>query len=190
VASTRNTLAARGDIDRRVARNMILAAMAGMPLGLFVLEVVSDTALRLTIGISVALAATLIAAGFEIWRGTLATDLVTGFISGVLNTSVGTNGPAVVIGLRAHRFGITRFRGTMALVFIASGAIAIALFAVRGRITGLDLLVVGAALPVQFLAASIGDRVGRLLTGHRFNRMVIGLLYASATAAIITAVTR
>lgn len=190
VASTRNTVTFRRSIEAPVAKRMIGAAMVGMPLGLVVLEVVSDTALRLTIGVTVALAATLIAAGFELWQGSATTDLATGFISGMLNTSVGTNGPAVVIGLRAHRMEADRFRGTMALVFISSGAVAIALFAIRGRITALDLWVVLAALVPQLLAALIGDRVARLLTGHRFDRMVIGLLYASALAAIVTAIAR
>ena len=190
LASVRNALAARHDIEVPVAARMTAAALVGMPLGLVVLEVVSDQALRLTIGALVALTAALIAAGVELRRGTVISDVLTGFVSGVLNTSTGTNGPAVVIGLRAHRLGVVRFRGTMATVFIVSGVVALALFAARGRIHASDVAVAGASLPAQLFTAFGGDRAGRHLGDHRFDRLVITLLLASAIAAVATALAK
>lgn len=187
LTSMRNAFAARGQIERRVAGRMIAAALVAMPLGLVVLETVDDQALRLAIGVVVAIAAILIALGVELRRGTVVSDLVTGFISGVLNTSTGTNGPPLVIGLRAHRLGIVRFRGTMAAVFIVSGVVALALFALRGRIHGAELAVTAVSLPFQLGTAFAGDRAGRRLPEHRFDHMVITLLFASAIAAIVTA---
>jgi len=188
LTSVRNAVAARGQIERPVANRMTLAALVAMPLGLVVLETVDDRPLRLTIGVVVAIAAVLIALGVELRRGTVATDLITGFISGVLNTSTGTNGPPLVIGLRAHRLGIVRFRGTMAAVFIASGVVALVLFALRGRIGGREVAVAAISLPFQLGTAFVGDAAGRRLPDHRFDHMVIGLLLASAITAILAAI--
>lgn len=190
LSSVRNAAAARGHIVWPVARRMILAALAGMPLGLVVLVNVDDTVLRLVIGVVVAFAAVLIALGVELRRGTPYTDVVTGFVSGVLNTSTSTNGPPLVIGLRAHRLSIVAFRGTMAAVFIASSVVALALFALRGLIGGDELLVAALALPTQVLAAWSGDRAGRHMGGHRFDRMVVALLFVSAVAAIVSVLAR
>jgi len=190
LSSVRNALAARGHIVQPVATRMIGAALFGMPLGLIVLETVDDTALRVTIGVVVAVAAALIAFGVELRRGTSASDITTGFLSGILNTSTGTNGPPLVIGLRAHRLSIVSFRGTMACVFIVSSAVGLALFALRGLIGRDELLVAALALPLQWVMAWLGDHTGRRLGAHRFDHLVVGLLFVSAVAAIISALAR
>lgn len=189
-SSIRNVYKGRDEVSWKPARHMTIAALAGMPLGILVLEHVGSNGLRLVIGVVVAVIATLIATGIELRNGSLGLDLVSGFVSGVLNTSTGTNGPAVVIGLRPHRLSVRGFKATSGLVFAMSGMIGIALFAWRELVRVHDVWVALAAVPLQIGTARIGDRLLRRLSSRHFDRLVIGLLFASSLAAIITAIVR
>jgi len=189
-SSMRNTYMGRDEISWKPARNMTAAAVVGMPLGLIVLEKVGANPLRLVIGVVVALIATSIALGIEMRRGSTGLDLAAGFVSGVLNTSTGTNGPAIVIGLRPHRLPVRAFKSTTGVVFTISGSIGIALFAARHLVRVHDVWIALAAVPVQIATARVGDRVVRRLSTRRFDGLVLLLLFTSAAAAIITAIVR
>jgi len=183
-----NFLTFRRDIDRPVATRMTLASLVGMPLGLVVLETVGDAPLRLTIGVVTGAVAVLMLTGVQLRRATRTSDVLLGFLSGVLNTSVGTNGPPIVINLRAHQLSISRFRGTISTLFVTAQVIAVILFASLGKIH-LNLVVLAlAVVPVQTLFILAGQRVSLRLAQRRFDHVVLGLLLASAAAAIVNAV--
>lgn len=183
-----NFLTFRKDIDRPVAVRMGIASLVGMPLGLVVLETIGDAPLRLTIGAVTSVVGLMLLSGVSIRRATATSDVVLGFVSGVLNTSTGTNGPPIVINLRAHQLAIPRFRGTISTLFVTAQAVAVALFAARGRVhlnlIYLTLLVV----PVQTLVILAGQRVSRNLGQRRFDHLVLGLLLASGAAAMANAI--
>lgn len=185
-----NFLTFRRDIDRPVATRMTVASLVGMPLGLVVLETVSDAPLRLTIGVVTGAVALLMLTGVQLHRATAASDVLLGFASGVLNTSVGTNGPPIVINLRAHQLPISRFRGTISTLFVTAQVVAVVLFGARGRIH-LDLVVLAlAVVPVQTMFILAGQRVSKRLAQRRFDHLVLGLLLASGGAAIVNAVVK
>jgi hypothetical protein len=176
------------DIDRAVAKRMMAASVLGMPLGLVVLEVFGDAPLRLTIGITTLTIGMLLLLGVDLHRANRYTDVTLGFVSGVLNTSTGTNGPPLVIGLRAHNLDIPRFRGTISVLFVIAQAMALVLFGVRGRIH-LDLVWLAlAVVPLITLVTFAGQRLSLRLGKRRFDHLVLGLLLASGGAALINAV--
>lgn len=183
-----NFLTFRGDVDRPVATRMIIASLIGMPLGLVVLETAGDAPLRLTIGIVTMVIGMLMLIGVELRRATPWTDAALGFASGVLNTSTGTNGPPLVIGLRAHQLSISRFRGTISTMFVVAQAVGIAIFGVRGRLH-LDLFLVAlAVVPAQTGIILLGQRLSLRLGKKRFDHVILGLLLASGAAAMFNAV--
>lgn len=183
-----NFLRFRGDADRPVAARMTIASLVGMPLGLVVLETTGDAPLRLTIGIVTMVIGMLMLLGVELRHATPWTDTVLGFASGVLNTSTGTNGPPLVIGLRAHQLPISRFRGTISTMFVVAQAVAIAIFGSRGRIH-LDLFVLAlTVVPAQTAFILFGQRLSLRLAKKRFDHVVLGLLLASGAAAMFNAV--
>jgi len=178
------------DIDRPVATRMSIASLLGMPLGLVVLETVGDAPLRLALGIVTGVLAVLMVTGVQLRRATPTSDVVFGFASGVLNTSVGTNGPPIVINLRAHQMPIKRFRGTISTLFVVAQVVGVILFGARGRIH-VDLVVLAlAVVPVQTMFILGGQRISKRLAQRRFDNIVLGLLLTSAAAAIINAVVR
>lgn len=188
--AVQNFVAFRKEVDRPIALRMGSAALLGMPLGLLVLETVSDTPLRLTIGAVVTVIALMLLSGISIKRASNRTDLLFGFLSGVLNTSTGTNGPPIVLNLRAHQMSIPRFRGTISTLFILAQTIAVVLFGSRGRVH-LDLVIVTlVSLPIQTVVVLAGQRLSLRLGQHRFDRVVLVLLLASGAAAMINALVK
>ena len=186
--SVQNFLRWHRDIDRPVATRMTVASLVGMPLGLVVLETVGDAPLRLTIAVVTGTVTVLMLTGVELRRATKTSDVLLGFLSGVLNTSVGTNGPPIVINLRAHQFTISRFRGTISTLFVVAQVIAVILFASRGNIH-LDLVVLAlAVVPAQTLFVLAGQQLGLRLAQRRFDHVVLGVLLASAAGALVNAV--
>ena len=175
------------DADRALVLRLVVASLVGMPIGLVVIEHASARGLRLVIGIAVAAIAAVMASGYRPRRAGMGTDVVAGFVSGVLNTSTGTNGPPLVIGLHARGIPPTRFRSTLAAVFFVTNVVAIALFATRGRVLGRDVALAVAVLPLQLAAWAIGSAVHRRLSAERFEKVTIVLLFASALAAIVGA---
>jgi hypothetical protein len=74
-----------------------------------------------------------------LWRGLSlpegrATELTAGFVSGTLATSVGTNGPPMVIAFQAVGLEPKAFRATLQACFVGQGSVALALFWSRGLI--------------------------------------------------------
>lgn len=176
----------RGDVDAPVARRLLLASAAGMPVGLAAFLLAPDAALRGVLGVFV------LAATWVLWQGVRVPtgprmDWVMGAVSGALNTSLSTNGPPLVFLLQARAVPPERFRSTLYRVFAVMGVVTLAMFAVAGRI-GRDALVGSAvALPASIGGLAIGWRLRRHLPAEKFRGLVLALLAVSGVSALVAA---
>ncbi len=176
------------DADRPVARRLILGAFAGMPVGLVVLIAVDENVLRFTLGVAVAMFTVALARRAGFGRASSATDWIAGVTSGILNTSLSTNGPPLVIALQARRLGPAAFRATMSIVFVASGVVGLLLFTVSGRFSESSLIGSAAGLPALVVGGLLGRRLRPHVDADRFRPLVLTLLAISAIAAIAASV--
>ena len=177
----------RHHVDRGAASRLVLASLVGMPLGLVLLDQVSDDVLRLMIGGVVIVLATLLATGFQLRRSAHALDIGCGFVSGVLATSTGTNGPPLVFGLQARRLEADAFRSTLAAVFVITGIVSNAVFVAAGKVDR-DRLIAGAVgMPFVLAGVWAGRRLALRTGPSAWRRIVLGLLYLSAASAIVSA---
>jgi uncharacterized membrane protein YfcA len=182
-----NAVRWRHDILWREAVTTSLAALIGMPIGLFVLTHANDQVLTATIGV------TILVMTAWLWRGlTLPTgrrtELAAGFVSGTLATSVGTNGPPVVIAYQAVGLEPRPFRATLQACFAFQGSVALALFWSRGLVVhdvGLAFLV---GAPAAAIGALIGDRIAPRVHAGPFRTAVLILLVLSGVLALGDAV--
>ncbi len=179
----------RADVAWGTAIPLTIAAFAGMPLGLLILEVASQRTLQLILAVNV------LAAVLLIWRGVVlpfhgrAFDAVAGFVSGILNTSTSMNGPPIVIHLQNRGMAAAPFRATIAAVFVASSVLTLALYAVGGRLDGEVFQRVGVGLPGLAIGYLAGSVVVRRLDQAQFRRVVMGVLVASAVMVFARALT-
>ena len=168
------------------ALTLIGTGVLGLPIGLALLAFLSDRALRLLI------AAVVLVCTVQVWRAVRlpehpAVVVGAGFVSGVLSTSTGTNGPPLVAAFQAMGYDPRKFRATLAAVFVGSGLLGIAGFAVAGQITRhvLELALVGA--PAAALGWFAGNTLFVRIDGTRFRHVVLAGLVASSFISVIRA---
>jgi uncharacterized membrane protein YfcA len=182
-----NAIRRRHDILVREAVTTSLAALLGMPIGLVVLTRADDRALTAVIG------ATILAMTAWLWRGLRLpegrpTELGAGFVSGALATSVGTNGPPLVIAFQAVGLEPAPFRATLQACFVGQGSIALGLFWWQGLVVhdvGAAFLV---GAPAAVIGALIGDRIAPRVHAGSFRTAVLMLLALSGALAVSSAV--
>jgi uncharacterized protein len=176
------------NINYPLARRLALGAVFGLPVGRYIVGKLSPDGLRLTIGIVVVALAIAIALGWKLRKPTRVTDAIAGFISGILSTSTGTNGPPLVIGLQSHDLAPEVFRATITAVFVPVGLVTLGLFWVTSTITrtGTSLSAIG--FPAMLVGNQLGRRLAPRLTPVSFRRAVIVLLFISGFSAIAKSV--
>jgi uncharacterized protein len=173
--------------DRALVKRLIIGAYVGMPVGIFAFRSVDENTLRLALGIAVVFAVLALIADVGLSRVGNRFDYAAGFMSGVLNTSLSTNGPPLVFDLQARKLDPDRFRATIVTVFALSNVLGLTLFLASGEITRRALIGAAVSLPSLFLGQLLGAPLRKHLHGERFRRVVLTLLLLAAASAILTA---
>jgi uncharacterized membrane protein YfcA len=189
VSTTTQAIVDRAHRDWTLARRLAVAAYLGMPIGLVIFVVVSESVLRAVLGVVVISATVLLARGFTLKDDTRIIDWLMGFASGALSTSTSTNGPPLVFLMQARGLTPEVFRATLNTVFALSNIGALGLFLAAGKIDGNALTGVMVALPALGTALVIGYRLRPLIRSDRFRRMVLGMLVLSGVSVLIAAFT-
>lgn len=176
----------RGNVRWTTVAIVCLAALAGMPVGLYVLSRIGDRGLLIVIGLAVLLIA------LALWRGLSVppgrgTEVAAGVLSGALATSTGTNGPPLVIAFHAADMSPGEFRGTLSASFAAQGLVALAGFWLTGHLTADAGTVAAAALPGLALGWLVGERAFARTRADRFRGVVLVMLAASGAASLVGA---
>jgi uncharacterized membrane protein YfcA len=169
---------------------MLAGAMAGMPLGLMVLLYAPEDALRLAVGVATLAMAGALAAGLRIGERHLAGEVSVGLVSGLLNTSVGVNGPPVVVYLQGREHAPGEFRGALAVFFFACNVITLGAFLATDVVSADALVLWAAGLPALAAGSALGHVLARRVEPALFRRLVFVLLASSAIAAVASSVAR
>lgn len=179
----------RADARRPLAKRLTLAAFAGMPFGLVILNVVPDRSLKVVLGVAVLVATVLLVRRINLSHVGPGLDITTGFLSGLLNTSLSTNGPPLVFNLQARHLAPDEFRATITRVFALSNIVGLSLFLLDGKVTADGLKAALVAVPAWGLGQLMGWPVRRHVHGERFRLMVLALLFVAGTSTIVFALT-
>ena len=172
-------------VSWRIAIPLSIAALAGMPFGLVLLEAVSTRMLQVILGLNVLLATVLLWRGLRVPVEGRLIDAVTGFVSGVLNTSTSMNGPPVVLHLQNHGLSPIPFRATLSAFFVSSSLVALALYAIGGQLDRFVLASAGVGLPGLVAGYVAGNVVVGRLDAAQFRGVVVGVLVCSATLILV-----
>lgn len=176
----------RAHVERPVAGRLLVTGLVGMPLGLVVLSVASDTVLQILMALSIAIALVLIGTGVRLPRRGGATNGC-GLLSGALLTATGMNGPPLVVAVDAHCSEPRRLRGTLQVVLFGQDLAAVLGFAVLGRLSAEALVVAAVGILVSPIGWWLGDRVFHRLDARAFRRvMFVGLSASAATLVLGT----
>jgi uncharacterized membrane protein YfcA len=176
-------------IDRRSAVVLVLAALAGMPIGLLVITHVREKPLQVVIAVTVLVFTGLLWRRVRLPTDSLPAEVGVGFTSGMLSTSTGMSGPPLVIALQARGVPPSAFRATLATVFVSGSGISLLLFWSRGLVTADAVKVAAAGLPGLLVGILVGEVAFRRVDHERFRAIVLVLLVASAVLALVGALT-
>jgi uncharacterized membrane protein YfcA len=176
-------------VEWRSAAVLVAAAIAGMPIGLFVITRVPEEPLQVVIAVTVLVFTAVLWRRVRLPTDSLSAEVGVGFTSGMLSTSTGMSGPPLVIALQARGVAPSAFRATLATVFVCGSAISLLLFWSRGLVTAEALRVAAAGLPGLLVGILVGELAFRRIDHERFRRIVLVLLVASAVLALIGALT-
>jgi uncharacterized membrane protein YfcA len=179
----------RADTVRPLARRLVVSAYLGMPLGLAVFLTVDDSVLRLLLGVAVLVAVGLLLIRVDLSAAPRSLDFAAGFMSGVLNTSLSTNGPPLAFTLQARGVTPNAFRATINTVFAFSNILGLSLFLAAGKVDHDGVVAALVALPALFVGQALGLPLRRFVSPERFRVMVIVLLVLAGCSAIASALT-
>jgi uncharacterized protein len=166
---------------------LILGTLPGMAAGAIVLARAPEDLLRLLVALSVLLAVVVHVRArrrFAERPAGPAGALGVGLVSGVLTTSTSLNGPPLVLYLLHVRATAEQARDSLAAIFLTTGVLGLATFAIAGT------LELAEALPLLVAAAAAGQVLGRIgfarVAGHH-ESLSLAVLVVSATVALATA---
>lgn len=174
--------------DRPTIKRLIIGAFLGAPFGLVILIFASSRQLKLGLVVVIVLFLIVNLRGFKLEKASTPVELGAGFISGLLSTSLSTNGPPLVMALHARHFTPHVFRGTIAAALCSIGMFSLVLFAVTDHFTidvAWSLLVAAPSLVIGFY---LGHRVRGHIEPDRFRGLVTGLLAATALVTVISVI--
>jgi len=174
-------------VERSIARRISLSALIGMPLGVVVLSVFSATHMRAIIGAVIVVLVFLMMRNFILKTENTNVDIVLGAFSGLLATSVSTNGPPLVFLLQSKQLDPWRLRATLAYVFTISGCASfiVLMIAGKGSIEAFQYAML--SLPAMYLGTVVGRKARLRVTQEAFKRLMYVLLLATAVSTTLAA---
>ena len=174
-------------VERSIARRISLSALIGMPLGVVVLSVFSATHMRAIIGAVIVVLVFFMMRNFILKTENTNVDIVLGAFSGLLATSVSTNGPPLVFLLQSKQLDPWRLRATLAYVFTISGCASfiVLMIAGKGSIEASQYAML--SLPAMYLGTVVGRKARLRVTQEAFKRLMYVLLLATAVSTTLAA---
>jgi len=174
-------------VDQAIARRISLSALIGMPLGVVVLSVFSATQKRAIIGAVIVVLVYLMMRNFVLKTENTTVDIFLGAFSGLLATSVSTNGPPLVFLLQSKQLDPWRLRATLAYVFTISGCASfiVLMIARKGSIEAFQYAFL--SLPAMYLGTVVGRKARHRVTQEAFQRLMYVLLLATGASTTLAA---
>lgn len=180
-----------GRLRRDLLRPLLLSAPVGALAGIVVFTQLEKHSLQIVLGCAVIAGAVATAARGRAEALLGRTPLpVWGVISGALTTSVGANGPPVVIGLAGRDLDPPEQRATLGAYFLfATPLTFVTIFAAhktRSLLPGLELGLLLA--PATFAGVACGGRLVQRFRRERFRDLTIALVLAAGAASVVAGV--
>jgi uncharacterized membrane protein YfcA len=177
---------ARGHVHLPRVGTLTLASLAGIPVGLVLLERLDGDTLTLIIAVTVIASSLLLYFAPQIGgeRDTTAGRVASGFIGGALGASTSMGGPPVVLYLISRVREVGPFRATLIAYFLPGNILTIIGLLAVGLITGDVLLLCAAAAPAVALGLVAGTAFRQRIPAERFRIFVLGLLAVTSTVVV------
>ncbi|THV28469.1 sulfite exporter TauE/SafE family protein [Glycomyces paridis] len=176
----------RAHIDRRLLAVILGFGVPAVPLGVWALTALPETALMFVIAGVIVLGTVLVWCRIALPGGT-ATLAGVSFFAGASYGATGVDGPPMVAAAQGLGLEPRVQRATLAVSFASTSIAAVAGYAVAGELTaevGRALLV---GVPGLVIGVVAGERLFKFLDAARFRRVVLALLVVSSVSVLTRA---
>lgn len=178
------------EVHVRSAGWLVLATLAGIPLGLWLLTRIDGRVVK--IGLALVILAFAIyslsrRAPFRLERDRLSWLLGCGLCAGVLGGAYGMNGPPLVVYGSLRDWSAAHFRATLQAYFLPASVIGMAGYWLAGLWSSAVNYYYLCSIPGILLAIVLGRAINRRLNGRSFLRYVHGGLIATSLALLAQA---
>ena len=173
---------------REISQRLVLSALLGMPLGLWLLNNIAARPMKAALGVVVLFGVFLSIKGFDLRRLPVFFDYSMGVLAGVLSTSTSTNGPPLVFLLHSRHYSPQDFRAVLNRVFTILNLLTLVTFAVAGKLDQQAVSLAGLAIPVMGVGVWLGTRLRSRINPEHFRSLVIGLLLMTGVSAILNSI--
>ena len=176
-------------VHARSAGRLVLATLAGIPLGLWLLTRVAEPVVKALLAIVIiAFALHALARGARHLLGDDRWAWPFGFAAGVLGGAYGMNGPPLVVYGALRGWSPRQFRATLQGYFLPASLVGVAGYAATGLWTRAVSRYYLVSLPAIVAALVLGRLLHRRLDGPRFLRWVHVTLAAVGGILLLQAV--
>ncbi len=172
-------------VDLKRIWPLMLAGIAGMPLGTYLLVALPVDTLKVFMGSVIALSALAMLLGWkhEIRNERLACAPV-GVASGLLSGSTGMSGPPVVLFLANQGMGKQVFRANLVAYFLVLNLATIPTHVVAGLVTRTVIADAALLLPALFAGTFVGIRLVRRVEEAMFRRVTLAIVILAGLLSV------
>jgi uncharacterized membrane protein YfcA len=178
------------ECEKKMILPMLVAVVAGVPIGAFLLSTIDEKILRITISIIVLIAVWLLASNWR-YRGIVGGPIMaaSGFLGGFIHGVAGMGGPPIVTILMSRQDSVSITRANIIVAMCTLTLIAFPNQWANGLITTKVLALGCVAGPIYLLATYTGSRFFAK-GGERFFRIAaLVMLGAIAVLTLVTSIT-
>ena len=174
-------------VQRPVLKRILIGAAVGLPIGVVGLRQLPDDPLRIALAVVVLAMVVVLGTGYHFRSEQPRTEVAAGFVSGVLNGSLGTGGPPIVVVLQAGAIEQHEFRATTTAFFAVCDIVAIPLIVASGVADAATWWASAATVPAVLVGNAVGERLAFRVPHDQFRRLVLGLLVVAALSSVYAA---
>ncbi|MFV1948523.1 MAG: sulfite exporter TauE/SafE family protein [Anaerolineales bacterium] len=160
-------------LEIREVLSLLLASLAGIPVGLYLLVSLPENIIKGILGLVLILFGVFNLTGITLpkpKRKWLA--LPFGFFSGILGGAYNANGPPIVIYALLKGWNKEKFRATLQGYFFVTGLVVAAGHGLSGLWSRQVLIFFLASTPVVILGVLAGEKITSRVSGDRFNQIL------------------
>jgi hypothetical protein len=182
----------RGRVPVGRVMPILIGSMAGIPLGILILERIDAVTLEVVVASVVIVGSLLIyfSPELRLRRPPAPLSLLVGGLSGVLRAATSMGGPPVILYALTLEREVERFRAILLAVFLPTSLVTIAALAIAGHVTGDVLLVSVVAQPAVVLGSLAGRWARTRVSREAFRLVVLAFLFASSGAVLASSAGR
>jgi uncharacterized membrane protein YfcA len=166
---------------------MIIASLAGIPLGIYLLTYLNPSALKIVTSLAIIMFSIRMLSGVKLAKRNIHKPIVfAGFLSGVLTSSISIGGPPLAIALDKKGYSKEMFRGIFIWFMVFSSLFTSLAFYYKGLLNADAIKFTAFSLPLLFIGSAWGVKIAKKINQQQFRKFVIVLNVCTGLLMLIT----